>query len=718
VVIRRQESSILPVFSNSTGSVATIWGNVTADFDLTNKTAEAAIGTTVRADISNTLQDKRLIYPDDNPQQTNSSNPTDGSNDYVQERTQRILTYSVEGGPNVGIATVDSTGHYKLIVPALSDGMCVGIIWQSFKHDVWQAMRWDENTGMPLDSPQWVSVSRFFGPDAGNTAPVQFVPGAWATFPDPTGSGSGFALDFAAQARDLGTWTAGTLGDGPGDINNNTGSPSEDGFDEQEVMYMLQNAGAGFTTAAPTFTLSGGGATTQATLVANMVGQINSITVTNGGAYGANIYPFFEVYVIMSGDTFQIASFQLDSIVGGGALSTGALNFLTDFVSLNDGDNVTTANRNGIDNTGAGTHTFYTRDLTSGFTHDGTSFASTTTAAPDPNNGVVTGIFIRSVNGTTPATLSLGATMQIDALTMTDGGAGYTSAPTITGAGGTTAPVLTITRYSSYYTLTVNNTNTSAYSILPDVEIFYQPFLRIPGSLTWTEDNDVTFDIANANQTETDDVNNKLRIDSNGDLVFYAPYTFRTQNRSVGVPYSLVKQIPTQKAVAFPWVDTDGKITSMATSSAPAHNGQGYTSIFGATISPTISGAPGSGAVVELLGFTTSATTGEVSWSGNYKITNPGSGYKQSLNFPFETFLDGLGSGLLHQVTRDDMEDPLWLMPGRSSTLPAMDNYGCSITVYPGDVYEVDGYYGSGALGAGKEQGVSIYPGFNGFGSW
>jgi hypothetical protein len=178
----------------------------------------------------------------------------------------------------------------------------------------------------------------------------------------------------------------------------------------------------------------------------------------------------------------------------------------------------------------------------------------------------------------------------------------------------------------------------------------------------------------------------------------------------------LVKTIPTRKAVAFPWVNTEGQIDNMATgNSGPTWYGEGYTSVFGITISPTISGAPGSGATISLLGFTTNAQTGEVTWGGSYKITNPGSGYLQSLNFPFETFLDGLGN-ILHEVTRDDVADPLWLMAGRDSNLPGGSS-NC-VTVYPGDTYEVDAYYGSGALGAGKDEGVSIYPGFDGFGSW
>ncbi|HLF35947.1 MAG TPA: hypothetical protein VI583_17010, partial [Cyclobacteriaceae bacterium] len=100
IVIRRQESSILPIFSSTSTETATITGLATIDLDLTNNTREfAPAGTTVRANISDALQDYDLIYPDTYP-----DDYTGG--DAILSQTQRVINYNIEGGPNVGVGTV------------------------------------------------------------------------------------------------------------------------------------------------------------------------------------------------------------------------------------------------------------------------------------------------------------------------------------------------------------------------------------------------------------------------------------------------------------------------------------------------------------------------------------------------------------------------------------------------------------------------------------
>lgn len=696
VALRRQESTILPIFSNSSTATATIKGNVTADIDLTNDAAEPApLGTTVRADISETLQNNDLIWPTTDADQL----------DY----TQLVQQYSVEGGPNVGVGTVDTAGNYTIIVPTISSGFDVSIIWQNFQHTVKQAVRWDEANGKPLATAAYVDVPRFFGPGSGyynETAPVQFVPGAWATFPAPTGGGSGFAMTFTAQGRDLGTWTQGTASDGPDNINSN-----EDGFTQSNVQYRLSDGGTGFTTAAPVISITGGGATTNATMIANMIGRINSINITNGGDYNIADTPLLEVYVIINGDTFQLAVLQLPAVAADGdPLTTGVLDPTT-LVNIFDGSNVGVANANGFDDTpwGFGDDDFYTTEI-SGFTYDATFTPTANFVTFPANEGVITGIIIRATGATTTdAVATLSASMEIASLTMTGGGAGYTSAPTISATGGTTAPVILVGRFATQYVAAVDNTATSAYTILPDVEIFVQAFAAAPNSLSWGENNTVAFTVTNTGQNESDDVNNKLVIDGSGNIQFYDAYTYITVS-SVGVPYALVKEIPTTQASAFVWVNTQGQVNTSGTALAQWDNGTGYTAPFGVTITPTVAGAPGSGAVVELLDFTT-YSSGEVQWSGNYKVTNGGSGYLQSLNFPLGPYIDALFSGQLTELTRSDVEYSIFVMDGREANLPT------DITVFPGDTYEVNGYYGSGYLGQGKTFDPSngsgtVFPGF------
>ena len=700
VVVRRQESTILPVFSSSSSSTATIWGSVTADFDLTNNAPEAAVGTTVRANLESGLIGSGLIYPDgtENPSSIGENSGASGNSGSAGNPNQRVLVYTVEGEPNVGVATVDSTGHYKMIVPAVSDGMCVDMIWQSFKHSVKQAMRWNEATGMPLDSPMWVTVDRFFGPDAGNTAPVQFVPGAWAKFPAPTGGGSGFGLTFTVNPRDLGTWVQGDDILGPNDINGYP-TPNEDGFDQDDVHYRLANAGAGFT-ASPDIAVAAPTSGTAATMVAQMDGEGFGVNITDGGAgYTASDNVTVAVYVRIGNDTFQIATFTYIA-PGAGALPTGAIDFVGDGITVNDGTDITTSNANGFTNDAGGSNTaWYSRQ------HDGSVTGS---------HKVIT--FFTVVSGgtaTTDATASVSRTLEIDDLMMEDGGSGYVAAPssiTFSGGGATTNPVVTVGKFATDYTVTVDNTNTSPYTILPDVEIFIQQY----SNLQWVESNNVSFTVPNA-ESYSDAINNKLVIDSNGDIQFFDSYTFVTSNRSAGVPYATVSPVPTKQASALVWVNTDGQVENLVTGNTPgiSNNGDGYTSAFSVTIVPTISGAPGSGAEVSLYGFTpvtVGLSSGEVQWNGSNKIVNPGSGYLQSLNFPYESFVNGYFGGLIYQLYRDDVDYLISLQDGEDSNLP--DGYDCSIQVYPGDVYEVNGFYGSGALGQGKDVGSSVFPGF------
>ena len=192
--IRRAESSIIPLFSVTSTETATINGTATVETDLTNSTREKApSGTVIRANISEALQQANLIYPE-------SSDPSINT-------TQRILSYAVEGGENIGVGTVDASGNFSLRVPALSEGTQVTFIYDNFQATVKQAVMFDENTGNPI-TPAYASLSRWFGPDySGNAAPVQWVPGALAVFPNPPAMATGFAVNnFTALPRDLGTW--------------------------------------------------------------------------------------------------------------------------------------------------------------------------------------------------------------------------------------------------------------------------------------------------------------------------------------------------------------------------------------------------------------------------------------------------------------------------------------------------------------------------------
>jgi hypothetical protein len=127
--------------------------------------------------------------------------------------------------------------------------------------------------------------------------------------------------------------------------------------------------------------------------------------------------------------------------------------------------------------------------------------------------------------------------------------------------------------------------------------------------------------------------------------------------------------------------------------------GQGYNSTYTVTISPTIPGAPGTGATISLLDFTASSN-GEYYWGGNYKILTAGQSYRQCLNFPFTTSYD-----YTETLIRDDKDYEIYVNYGSPPELPPSNG---SIVIYPGSTYEVNGFYGTGAV----PQGFTQFPGF------
>ncbi len=703
LVVRRQESTILPLFSNATGAVATVWGNVVGDFDLTNDAMEPAIGATVQANMDQSLMDAGLIYP-------TASNSYNGPS--IGEQTngngnpnQRVLVYTINGGPNVGTATVDSTGHYKMIVPAISDGMCINMVWQSFKKTVHQAMRWDETTGLPLDTPKYMDVTRFFGPDAGagGLAPIQFVPGASASFPAPDGKGSGFALKFTAKTRSLATWNRGNSA-GVGNLGAADINAGEDGFyisTGDAIQYMLVNGGSADFTSAPTITVSAPDSSgTTAKINATIDGKLNNYSVTaRGTGYALNDAVTFDdsVKVVDANGnslTIYVCTFTHTFTTGvtGGQLPTSF--FIADTTDAIIATNALLGNYSGLTNITNPTaqNNFRSELLSLGYRVTGFTVTQTGTS------GAGTG-----------AKAAVNPALELDGLNLSDGGAGYTKAPTFTfsGGGGSTQPVLMITRFATQYFVDVDNTNTSAYNILPSITMNYQPFSTNLGTESWSTTNTVVFNVTNADQ-ESGNINDKLVIDGSGNIQYYQAYTFWTSVLSVVPPYASVMSAINTQASAFVWVNNLGQVEPSGTALALWDSGSGYTSEFGVTINPSVSGAPGSGAVVQLTNFN-HYRTGEVAWTGSYKVVSPGSGYYQSLNFPHESYLDGyLFGGGLNQYTRSDQTYSIFLMSGEDYTLPYQYNEASCITVYPGDTYEVDANYGSGAEG----KGTVLYPGW------
>ncbi len=655
IIWRRHESTILPVFSNTSAETATINAEGWIETDLTNNTPEQIPdGTFFRVNMGPGLQQADLVYPDGGF----------GGDDDLLLETQRILTYSVAGGENVGVGTF-SGGTASIVVPALSEGIEMELIYENISGTTTQAVMFDLVTGEPI-TPAYQDVPRVFGPDhCNNVADYQWVPGAMVTFDAAPSQGSGFAVDgFTARGRSLGSWTY---------DDADTGDPitgATNPFDQDEVRYRFQNFGSGMS-AAPTATVSDPASGTTASMTAHMGGDGFGVNITNGGAdYDNGETLTFDVYVVIGSDTFYIATFFYD-VPDDGALPTGSIDFEDEGIDVFDGSDVGTL---GV------THT------ANGFTNDASGLNEQWYSLQH-SNGRVTSFFVEVSGGTpsTDAVASVTRSLWIDALSMNSGGSGYVSAFTITFGGAGTNPVLLVERFATDYSFTLNNDNTSPYMVLPDVGIFMEQFNGTIG-----EASNVSYQVLNGG-VQTVDINNVLTIDGNGDIQFFDDaFTYWISTRSVDVPTAVVDDPESKTAMGYPIIGSDGTIEGFADNTPSAFpqtiavapqnpadwRGEGYTSQFGAQFDVTIAGASGSGADVLLTGFTKQAN-GEFVWDGNYTMTSGGSDFLQNLNYPFDNsatfsngwrFFDGIGCDL----------------PG-------------SVEVFPGNTYEITVYYGSGS---------------------
>jgi hypothetical protein len=627
VPVRRTESSIIPLFSNSSTETATIKGTAKVETDLTNGAREAVPqGTRIRANIAEALQNAKLIYPE----------PGDSSLNH----SQSVLSYAVEGGENVGVAVVDGSGNFTMTVPALSEGVEVRFIYDNFESTVKQAIWMDETTGLPV-TPAYASLSRFFGPDyTGNSAPVQWIPGAMAVFPAPPPAVSGFAIsNFTVQPRSLGTW--------------NWNANYNYQFSSDDIDYWVRSVGSNLQL-SPTITISGGGGS-GASMNAWLAGVINNITVTNdGGSY-------------IPGSAFKIQINWVD-----GAATKHYINSFNVFIEADS----TLPNTIAIPTSGSADNGTY------GLTSDNPFFS----------DDVVTSIIVtvyddNFVDVTNNVGVTATASSSIFALDMTIGGSGYTSAPTITfsgGGAGAILPVIEVLSFATTYSYSLNNSgNTGNYVLAPNVDFYLYSSTGIGINNTISFSGGVVDDMGN--------INNLLAV-KNGDIVYVDPsLTYLTQ-RSSKIPYATVKNRDNAQAMAMVNVSDKGKVDGLNI----YNTGSGYVNEFGVVIQPTVAGAPGAGALVALSSFSILGS-GEYDWNGNYNVVSGGTNYLQGLNYPFTANYD---------YSLNVNGYPVNLINGKSGNFPS------SVTVFPGNTYEMDVFYGTGAVpDAGH-----LYPGQGGGG--
>lgn len=498
-----------------------------------------------------------------------------------------IVTYSFSAA-GVGVATVDNTtGLYSMTVPATAAGLTMSLLLPTI--DANQKVAAINLDGKPIATgPQYRNVPTSFGPQVGFDNSIPSVPGAVVNFtPAPVAPGAGVKFNFTAAPRSLvasfGSWTMeyndnfgnGQVGDGP-----------TYAFQAGATQYELTNVGAGYTS-APTMTLTGGGATTQATMQATLGGVLKTLTLGVGGT--GYVGPTVSVtmrYKDVGGSNINMYSFSAPITVSAGVIT--GLTLPTIITGIN-----------GLDPA----RPFHTVDFGNGY-------------------GIQSFDVVISGGGGTGATATATFANFVDGVKVTAIGDGYTSAPTITfsGGGGTTQAVLQILEWRSKWNIAIDNSsNTSPYKILPNN--IYMSAVHTNGQF-YTESS--VADQFNNSST----LYNELTV-SGGQIVWANPTKSYITGNYMLQPTIVIEDFVTTPALAVADVNNDGTIGGITVNQYPV----GYDSKVTMSISPTITGAPGSGATIELTNGTLNARTKEFQFDPNdYTIKQPGSGYLQDLN--------------------------------------------------------------------------------------
>ncbi|MBS1682258.1 MAG: carboxypeptidase regulatory-like domain-containing protein [Bacteroidetes bacterium] len=497
-----------------------------------------------------------------------------------------INSYSFNNG-GIGTATVDNTtGNYTMIVPALAAGLSMSLIVPEIEGNLKLAANTVD--GQPANgqpAPQIFPAAMLSMPTqwgnlvAGYDVTIPTVVGAKAVFPAPPPAGAGLSFTMSALARPLGvaadgvtpsTWDTYNFGIDPGD-------PTQ--FDVAQTAYQLTTRGSGYT-ASPTVTVTGGGGS-NAVMKASLRGYLTGLTINAGGTGydGSNITVTFS-YVDNNSVTYDMIFPSCAVTVSAGALATITLpTFSSPWQTV-------------VANSVAG--------------YNVASFKATI------SGGAGTG-----------ATVTPVFSAEVDHIKLEKAGTGFNAAPTITftGGGGTTQATMAVKEFRTQWSVAPNNTtNTTPYSILPD-NITWQ-YNQLNGGI-FTENR--VYDKENNISFYNDDIQA-----SDGQVIHLDPTkTFRTFSFNQVQPVPIITSSPSTQAQANLNINSNGQIPSIFST----NNGRGYSTPPTVTIQPMVTGAPGSGAVIDLSGsIGYNSKTGEYSWGGGSTVLTTGTGYAQFVN--------------------------------------------------------------------------------------
>lgn len=556
----------------ASGTFSTVTGTATIETDLTNTTREIPQNATVVAYI-------------------------DGASAGGAFYASSVSTYDFRFiGEGVGSASINNTtGAWSMQLPANEAGINYTFSYSEITAD--QTLAIQSRNGVAV-SPEYAVVPTRFGPSANASYDgIPSVAGASVVFDAPPAQGTGFNLTFTQVARPLFTSTGDVTFDGAIE-----GSP-----DGSNTIFRLNNRGAGYST-SPNITVDGGNGTgTDASIVASINGRITGISVPTGGANyavgdqltirveprnagGSNVMPDSDPFTFGTQDYFDF-TVTVNSIGLAGALPA-------------------------------------TLDLPSGSVLGVTTNAKFGFGVASYNVSVVANTGIGA-----GATLAVsGATASVDEIRFSNGGSGYTGPATITVSGGNglggspTQASMSMGSMAFEYSIAPNNTSASGYRVLPGLRYEY----TTNGGTVSKTDNITAYESDNSTINGSPTLSGAMEL-SSGTIVFRNTGLVHRTLFTRTAPVAEVVAVPAITATATVGINsTTGAVNGVFVSDA----GRGYSAQFGATIVPTIAGAPGSGASVTIPNgsFNFDAASGEVTYNFGGVNFAGGSGYLPNLN--------------------------------------------------------------------------------------
>jgi hypothetical protein len=557
VPIKQSRSIVLPLFSTGgTGSTATITGKVTIENDITNTKPEIPQNITIKANFASGLASA------------------------ISAPKAQVLYYGFNGA-GIGSAVVDNTtGIYKMTVPATTDGLGMSLVIPEIDGTLKMAANYIDN--QPANgqaAPQifpaaMINQPTTWGPSSyyvsGYDQNTPQVVGAKFVFPTPPAPGAGLALSFSPVARPLSINKNNAGGTAPivwdtyiytTDVSDPT---SFNNFGQTD--FQVTNRGTGYTS-SPTIAITGGGGS-GAQMKASLRGVITGLSVTNGGAGYPN-----------SGNVSVTLQF-------------------TDNTASPTTHNIFTLNNCAFTASG-GVISNITLPQLGNNTHGLDKSNPWQSLENNYPIGFNVGSFsvVISGGGGTAATATVTVDSEVDHIKLEQAGSGYSSAPTIafTGGGASAEATMQVTQFRTQWTVTPDNSgNTKAYAVGPQYiqwELDSYSIGQYTSSNVW--DN---FNISYNNYSD-------LLSVSGGKVIQKDPLlTFRTYDFSATKPVAMITpSISITQQASISINSADGSISSITIpSTSDPTFGRGYSSLIQGQIQPMFSGLPGTGAVVDL----------------------------------------------------------------------------------------------------------------------